>query len=672
VNFFLHDQVHEAPRVHRRQLYVLRGVVLLLTVMTIVAAYQLAYLVLGSRDSALLAAGLCAFLPQLSFFAAKVHPDVTATLLGTVAYWTLAARAHERVSRVPSWLVLGAVMAMTPFADRQAYLLLAVIPVGLVLLERSWPRRLMMIGAMAIVGGSILFLERDAFGGDLTTWVGPLLPSYRGLLWSPEALRYGLFEALPKNVFGFVGWFNSSILLPAWMYALVVVLGVVGLASALVAGVAFLRRGVRDRMTPQILSIVALVLGVTLTVSIVAYTNLFVVRAPDGRYLFPVLAPLMILWVIGMRALATALRTTRWCAWAVAAVVGVVVACAWWLDWATWVTDGIAGNHYGNQPHLIATVRLIALGGVCLPLVLLLVQYLRMPVRFTRAPWNRLGGARGLFGLAWALNLALLFAFVRPLYTPLDAAGYGALIQEELQRSELTRAAEVAQVASQAYPQSADLKRRADSLRFMNPDVDELRRYFQHRLETGSLLSSRDEVMAFARVLRVRPWADLHTPMHTLPALEAQPALDEAPLVTRLVLERQLGIAPTRPAADLLRAARVRITDRDVNEQAQVEGFTVHEAAERRCEVVVYFRPKKDRWPVRYPWLHVEDFRTRHVTVLEPTPPRFLGWEPGELAWETFYVQSPAEADISFGIGIMNSPGTPLKLATLIGCGVEE
>jgi hypothetical protein len=646
VNFFLHDRTHGVAEYHVRQLYVLRGVVLVLWVLTMVAAYEIGKLVLGDRELALLATGLCLFLPQVSFFLAKVHTDTMATLVSTLAYLVLVARAVGKIGRLQSLLASAALLAMTPWADRQAYPLFLTVPIALILVERSWRRR-MFAAALALIpfAAVVWRVATNRIGGDLAAWVGPLLPSYRGRWWSTDTGNYLMFEALPKTIFGFVGWFNSSLLLPPWLYGAIIALGFLGACGFVLAAASRLAPVARRGMTPRELAVLILAIAVASTVLPNVYTNVLIVRNPDGRYLFPALLPMALLCVIGLQDLARRLRGRSRLPLAACATVVVAAAVMLGAGAPAWIAAGVKGSHYGNQVHLLATIRDVAAGVVIAPLLFLLLRAASRSwpgaVSAAHSSLAPLVTPRGVFVLAGLLNLTLLMTYVRPLYRPLNAAEFASAIHELAERSDFVRAAAVTQIAIDEFPDSAPLRRIA-ATGGVPPEV-------------------RPDLKALARAVRTAGWVQ---PERLTPLLDREGPSEGAELL-RMQLEPELK-TDVDAAARLLRRAAAVSMDLDLNRQASVIGLKIEGDPQGGCEVTVFFRPTVV-WTGNYLWLHAYPPGSQDYDDLPTAPPAFSGWQPGELAWEAFH-SGQQSFTLYGGVATGGNLGPGAALAQVANC----
>src|SRR6185369_8289751 len=98
---------------------------------------------------------------------------------------------------------------------------------------------------------------------------------------------------------------------------------------------------------------------------------------------------------------------------AATALVAAGALLVWFTGAAAWIEAGVAANHYGNQPHLVRTVRDAAIGLALTP-VLFLMLHLALAGRSRPASlFGPMPSAPRVLALVAALNVALLVFFVR-------------------------------------------------------------------------------------------------------------------------------------------------------------------------------------------------------------------------------------------------------------------
>ena len=97
---------------------------------------------------------------------------------------------------------------------------------------------------------------------------------------------------------------------------------------------------------------------------------------------------------------------------------------------------------------------------------------------------------------------------------------------------------------------------------------------------------------------------------------------------------------------------------------ASLEGYTVHTSPSGRAEVTVYFSPRRE-WSRRHMWVHAYPAGASDYLELEPAPPLFQGWKPGELAWETFLLPSHKHFTLYVGVEYAGNLGPAYPLGVV-------
>ena len=657
VNMFMHGRSEGMLRADLNRMYLLRFLTLGLWLATFVLIFATAGLFFGGSDLALLTAGLCVSIPQLSFFASKIHPEATSTLLASIAYLVFTMRVYGRIGRVSLWVAGLVLLGLTPFSDRQAYFLILLIPFGLVTTETN--KRNGAIAAAVLLVPGLLLLTLHQFGDlqrDLQTWAAPFSAPYRAGWWNRDTPEYLVFEFLPKLFFGFCGWLGQpSILLPPPVYA------AMAISMALAAAGLCLRSGRAPLTREQRQVAWIFAAGVFLTVAPIVYTNVLISRNSwYGRWLFPSIAPIMIGLVVGFRSFVMFARRRAHVAGGVLLGLSIVLALVWLSRIGDAVRAGIRANHYGDQNHLIATVGdfIAALGvaAVAVGVLRLLEQRVgasaerRVPVL--------------VFAVSWALNLVLLFAFVAPLYRPLDADALAAAVRAEAAEGEFGRATALYNLAVAANPASTMLRRIETEipLLVLNSGDDRLLAGLQARISRGDeKLSSRAELMTLARVAQMKHGFEPEVLRKVAERVSDTPELRE-PLA--LIRAESEGPRRDRTAADIVRAAGGVATPHNMHHEAMLEGYTERRDPAGHNEVTVYLRPLR-QWAGRRLWMHAYPAGSQDYLVIEPAPPAFAGWRPDELAWETFQLPSNARYVLYVGVEVAYDLGPAYPLGTI-------
>lgn len=290
--------------------YAARAVTVLFGLLLITATYGLARQIRPAEPQvAWTAAALVASIPQVIFIGSMVSNDIPAAALTTLSLWLLAVVARQGLSpkRV---FALGLAFGLA--ALTKASTLALALPIGLVLgwLWLSQRRQLWAVmgagvwlaaGFLLVTGwwyartwllyGSILGLETH----DQAPWAGKELAEF-GERW---------LETFRTFWVGF-GW--GTIKLPEWGNRVLLALSAAAVIGLLLAAIRWWRNRppARQRLTPSVLMLMAL--SLLLAATALALENwMHRVTAHHGRLLFPAVAPIAILLVIGWRALHPAL-----------------------------------------------------------------------------------------------------------------------------------------------------------------------------------------------------------------------------------------------------------------------------------------------------------------------------------------------------------------------------
>jgi hypothetical protein len=660
VNMYMHGRSDGFARGDVNRLYLLRLLTVMLWAVTLVLIFHVARLFFGRSDLACLTAALVLALPGVSFFASKVHPEATTSLLASAAYLVIAARVFGRVSRTAWWIAAATIIALAPLSDRQAYFLVLLLPFALVAVETTWLARACAAAVLAVPAAlGLAFIARRGLPGDLSTWIAPLLPSYRQGWWNTDTVPFLAFEFLPKQAFGFFGWLGQpSILLPAPVYAALIVAFGLGLWG--LVGVTPAVPSTRDHVRFAWIGAA----GVFLTIAPILYTNILIARTTTGRWLYPSMAPIMVAVVAGWRrVIEQARQRPRRLAAGLAVTAGTLGVL-----WATAPGDtmraGIHANHYGDADHLIRTITYAVAVLVALAAAVEASRFIRWP-RQLAAPEQ--GGVIRLAAVSWALNLMLLVTFVLPLYQPLDADDFTAAVRAEIADRDYGRASALYRIGVTAYPESAPLRRieTDEPMLVLTGGDDILLAGLRARIGRGEQLENREELTALARVVATKGWLELDMLEQVVRRADDKTELREPLAMIRAQADGRQRDGSA--AADVVRAGGGSTVPLDMHGEATLEGYTLHAGSSGRMEVTVYFSPRRD-WSHRHLWVHAYPAGASDYLVLEPSPPAFQGWKPRELAWETFPLPSNNRFTLYVGVELAGNLG-PAFLLGAVGPG---
>ena len=281
-----------------RAVHLVRLLSTLLGLATVLLTYAIAREVLPAAGGlALAAAGYVAFLPQFAFLSGAVNNDNLAVTLATLSLWLLL-RVRQRAS-LGLLALLGLAVGAAALSKLSAVGLAPVVALGVLTAPsadvawRAKCRRLVIVAATALAVAGWWYARNALLYGDpfglnvMLAMVGgreePLdLPALLAELWLVKVSFWALF-----------GWTN----VPAadWFYLTTDLIMLLGLAGAALC--VCRRRGAASR--PRELWL--LVVWIAVAALALANWNRLTV-APQGRLLFPALAPLAILLAWGLAA----------------------------------------------------------------------------------------------------------------------------------------------------------------------------------------------------------------------------------------------------------------------------------------------------------------------------------------------------------------------------------
>ncbi|MGQ0602076.1 MAG: ArnT family glycosyltransferase [Anaerolineales bacterium] len=289
--------VHSANEDYRA-VWVLRLFSLALGAATIPLAFALALELTHERLLALLTASLITLHPQYLFIAGSVSNDALVTSFSTAALWMLL-RVLPRPNEWRPWLLFGGLAGLATLAKTNA-ILLPVLGAA-VAVWLAWQRRDVSVavkGVTASRGGWLLlaggwYLRNSWFYADpLGVGIHALIfPRGAPLTLADVPLQLSIVSTTFWAAFA---WTNVS--LPGWAYwgwRVMEVLALIGLAGVSV-------RLIRNREHGLRFAIV-LIYAAGVSVGLVWWSAHL--QGTLGRLLFPALAALMLLMVLGLRRL---------------------------------------------------------------------------------------------------------------------------------------------------------------------------------------------------------------------------------------------------------------------------------------------------------------------------------------------------------------------------------
>jgi hypothetical protein len=656
--------VHDRPAVgrgHARVLVGLRLLVALLAAITALMFAATAWLCLPDRRLQWFVVGLCLWIPQATFMNAVVQREVITQWLGAAVALVVAARATGRLDRWSVWAMLLALLALVPLADRQAYFLVPFAAVSLVATERTWRQR--AVAALAIVAPAVgavwLVTHVIEAGTDLSPWVRILRDPFRpfgagqgGAV--PPGIGYYAFEFFPKLFMSFWGWMGQpSILLPAWVFGSLAALSAVsavGLAIRLLRARALATTDDdRQRLRARRL----LAFGVVLMCGPIVYGPAIAGRNLwYGHWLFPMLGPIAIGFVLGLEEMTRLVRHFPHRVACALATASVCASALWLTGPGESVRAAVLMNHYGDSPRVISTIRDTILALAVMAAAVELSAHARrwsLPVRTTPA----------IVGAMAAMNVCVLIAFVRPLYAPVSPEEYVRIIARYSARRELGRAADIYVSALKSYPASPALNDlgNASPRLLLGGRLDEMLGLLERRLARGGGLRDRDALLALASRLRGSNWNGSAALDAALADAQQDSDLAEAAALVRLEVGHGARNGPDAIAPIEVGHGR-RVMTRIRNEML-LEGYTSH-ALPEGTQLVVYLRPMTTAESRRV-WLHAYPAGQEDYVSIDPTIAPDV-WRPGELVWEVFELPK-GRFNVFVGLWV----GTDIGTAAAVG-----
>lgn len=281
-----------------------RWVSLLAGVLLVAAVYGLtAELFPRQRGLALLVALFAALTPQVLFISGVVSNDMLVAALSTLALWALV-RLVQRGPTAGRGIWLGVWLGLAALTKTSALAL--AVPVAVVLLgllaTRRWSlRQALVTGGLTL--GVFLLIAGWWYGRSWLLYGSPLgLDTHDYAPWADSGVRGTAdfllqWEEVFNSYWAAFGWGNIKY--NTWIYWLLI-----GLSLVAVAGLARLawRAWRKGRLSDaRVILFLALALYAT-AVALALASWMQRVRAPHGRLLFPALAAITILLVVGWRA----------------------------------------------------------------------------------------------------------------------------------------------------------------------------------------------------------------------------------------------------------------------------------------------------------------------------------------------------------------------------------
>ncbi len=354
-NFFIHTAQEKWPwRDGPLAFHIARLWSVFLSTGTLLAAYGIARNAFPALPGlALFTVGVLAFLPTFAFIGGAVSNDGTTAFFGATALWggfrlyrcrkwqagwwtsvALGLGVLTKVSVVAIWLpvALLVIAAGTPHQGvsssgyggynrlrrwHQSILLLVKVFFPALLIASPW-----FIRNWLLYGDPLgLSLTRQTIDLRLTPW------TWEDTWW----LLKGWFLSFWGR-FGAIG----QIAQPRWMDWLLLVLSTA-------SGLGLIRIVVRKNERTPLFSIGVLSLAVVSVMAVIWRYSLIALGTDQGRLLYPGLAPLMLLWSLGLWAWVPS-------SWRLTGGIGAIVATA---IWCSFIWFGVIAPAYSPTPIIV-------------------------------------------------------------------------------------------------------------------------------------------------------------------------------------------------------------------------------------------------------------------------------------------------------------------------------
>lgn len=277
--------------------YHLRFLSVLFSVTTLALAWAGTRLLFG-RTIALGSSMIAALNPQFALVAITVNPDALLNVCGAFVWWQVGRIAKgERRGLSLSLLLIGAAAALlTKRIGMTLVGLAAIVTTASLFASRTWRVTgrgaalagiAMVVAVPVLIAGSFVFAQQ--FETLLEFWGNALTPRRRPDRIAPsDVLSY--LRATVDHAWLIAGWLRFPA--PEWWLRIVRIITVAGLVGAAVTLIE--SSSIRRRLSIAWLFLIAQV------VAILGVTLWTIETTPQGRYLFPVIAPVTAVLYIGL------------------------------------------------------------------------------------------------------------------------------------------------------------------------------------------------------------------------------------------------------------------------------------------------------------------------------------------------------------------------------------
>ncbi len=312
VNVALHSTAETFPYAGQAlALHLMRALSVVMGALTVALVIAIGRRLLPLRpDLYLFAAALIVVNPQFLFVNSAVTNDSLLTLAVTGIWWQ-TLRTYDKPKQTRQWVYLGLWISAAALAKFNGIFYGVVAGVLLVVLlarRRTW--RSLMLGSLAtsivvVALSGWWYVRNQMLYGDLFGWTVYQTIGFNDVRRHPLSLndptrfvnvQLNTVADFIQSFTGRFGWMNVR--MPAWFYNGAQVLIGVALVGLLVVLLIRARRlAIGARRIVVTLIIFALVAQLALLMNVLAVCS---AGCSQGRYLFPVLGPLMLLISIGL------------------------------------------------------------------------------------------------------------------------------------------------------------------------------------------------------------------------------------------------------------------------------------------------------------------------------------------------------------------------------------
>ncbi len=270
----------------------------ILSLFTVLFSYWAGYEATRNQSTALLITGLVAFLPQFTFRGMNISNDAMLATTSAFVTW-LIVRIIKRRFNWRIGLLAGFALGLVFLSKYVGAVLVFPLTLAIVTEKLTWKQRIIhmigVLGIFALVCSPWIIRNQLLYNAPLSSRTFMLAPITGEELRTNNISREfwaGYFvQTLAKSFIGLFGW--MSIFLTTWMYQIYGFL-------ALLAGLGYIAKWFNKAI--QVRLTIILLITFIINFLIIAEFNI-VTSSAQGRYFFPVLTMIMILWGIGLSGL---------------------------------------------------------------------------------------------------------------------------------------------------------------------------------------------------------------------------------------------------------------------------------------------------------------------------------------------------------------------------------